>query len=91
MADLRYMKLPTFEEAHATVRKLAENFEANKGHFLSPAYQESEVRTDFINKFLIALGWVLLCAAWSYVPQQGRHPWGKAGGLGCDEVLPAHH
>ena len=51
------MKLPTFEEAHATVRKLAEDFEANKGHFLSPAYQESEVRTDFINKFLIALGW----------------------------------
>ena len=39
------------------VQSLAKDFEANKTHFLSPAYQESEVRMDFIDKFLIALGW----------------------------------
>ncbi|MEI7733026.1 MAG: N-6 DNA methylase [Verrucomicrobiota bacterium] len=47
----------TFEEAWATVKALAQDFEANKAHYLSPTYQESEVRTDFINKILIALGW----------------------------------
>ena len=57
MADLSDMKPPTFEEAFTAVTKLAEEFDANKGHFLSPSYQESEVRTDFINKFFIALGW----------------------------------
>ena len=46
-----------FEEAFSAVQSLAKDFEANKGHFLSPAYQESEVRKDFIDKFLIALGW----------------------------------
>lgn len=48
---------PQFEEAFAAVQKLAEDFHANRTHYLSPQYQESEVRTDFINKFLIALGW----------------------------------
>lgn len=39
------------------VQSLARDFEANKAHYLSPAYQESEVRKDYIDKFLIALGW----------------------------------
>jgi adenine-specific DNA-methyltransferase len=46
-----------FDEAFAVVQSLAKEFEANKRHFLSPAYQESEDRKDFIDKFLIALGW----------------------------------
>lgn len=47
----------TFEGAFAVVQSLAKDFEANKAHFLSPAYNETEVRKDFIDKFLIALGW----------------------------------
>jgi hypothetical protein len=47
----------TFEDAFALVQSLARDFEANKAHFLSTTYQESEVRKDFIDKFLIALGW----------------------------------
>ena len=47
----------TFEDAFAQVQSLARDFDANKAHFLSPSYQESEVRKDFIDKFLIALGW----------------------------------
>jgi predicted type IV restriction endonuclease len=46
-----------FEDAFSVVQSLAKDFEANKAHFLSAAYQESEVRKDFIDKFLIALGW----------------------------------
>jgi hypothetical protein len=46
-----------FEHAITTARTLAAEFEAGKSHFLSPAYQESEVRKDFIDKLLIALGW----------------------------------
>jgi len=45
------------EDAFAAVQLLAKDFDANKAHFLSPNYQESEVRKDFIDKFLIALGW----------------------------------
>ncbi len=47
----------TFDDAFSVVQALAKDFEANKAHFLSPSYQESEVRKDFIDKFLIALGW----------------------------------
>lgn len=47
----------SFDDALADVQGLARDFNANKVHFLSPAYQESEVRKDFIDKFLIALGW----------------------------------
>jgi adenine-specific DNA-methyltransferase len=51
------MNVVTFENAFAQVQLLAKDFEANQAHYLSPAYQESEVRKDFIDKFLIALGW----------------------------------
>jgi adenine-specific DNA-methyltransferase len=47
----------TFETAFAAVQVLAKDFEANRRHYLSHGYQESEVRKDFIDKFLIALGW----------------------------------
>ena len=47
----------TFETAFAAVQALAKDFEENRRHYLSPGYQESEVRKDFIDKFLIALGW----------------------------------
>ncbi len=46
-----------FEQAFSVVQSLARDFEANKAHFLSPSYQESEVRKDYIDKFLMALGW----------------------------------
>ena len=46
-----------FEVAFGVVQLLGKDFEANKAHFLSPSYQESEVRKDFIDKFLIAFGW----------------------------------
>lgn len=40
-----------------TIRQLVEDFTANQKAFLSPAYQESQVRQDFIDKFFTALGW----------------------------------
>src|ERR1035437_3710673 len=46
-----------FDEAFAAVKSLAKDFDAHKGHYLSPAYKEAEVRIAFIDKFLIALGW----------------------------------
>ena len=46
-----------FDEAFALVQSLVKDFEANKAAYLSAAYQESEVRKDFIDKFLTALGW----------------------------------
>ena len=50
--------MPTkFDEAFARVGKLVATFEANKERYLSSAYQEAEVRKDFIDKFWIALGW----------------------------------
>jgi predicted type IV restriction endonuclease len=46
-----------FEDAFARVKQLAADFKANEKFYLSPAYQEAEARRDFIDKFLIALGW----------------------------------
>ncbi|MGO8697686.1 MAG: Eco57I restriction-modification methylase domain-containing protein [Limisphaerales bacterium] len=46
-----------FEVAFARVKQLAAEFKANEGFYLSPQYQEAEARRDFIDKFLIALGW----------------------------------
>ena len=51
------MKAPSFEEAFEKVKGLVADFQASRAHFLSPHYQESEVRKDFIDKFFIALGW----------------------------------
>jgi len=46
-----------FDEAFAAVQTLAQDFDAQKDFYLSPKYQEAEVRKEFIDKFLIALGW----------------------------------
>ena len=46
-----------FDEAFAVVKSLAKDFDAQKDFYLSPKYQEAEARRDFIDKFLIALGW----------------------------------
>ncbi len=47
----------TFEDAFERVKHLAADFKANEKFYLSPAYQEAEARRDFIDKFLLALGW----------------------------------
>jgi hypothetical protein len=55
---LRSAQMPAnFEDAFARVKQLAADFKANEKFYLSPAYQEAEARRDFIDKFLIALGW----------------------------------
>src|ERR1035438_6342177 len=46
-----------FDEAFAAVQSLTKDFDAQKDFYLSPKYQEAEVRKEFIDKFLIALGW----------------------------------
>lgn len=48
---------PTLEEASAVVAALVRNFEENESRYLSTDYSEAQVRKDFIDKFLIALGW----------------------------------
>ena len=49
--------MTSFETAYAEVAGLVREFEANEDHYLSPKYQEAEVREDFLNKFWTALGW----------------------------------
>ncbi len=51
------MESQSLEASFKRVSNLAQDFEANKSFYLSPGYQEPEVRKDFIDKFLIALGW----------------------------------
>lgn len=48
---------PTMEQAAAIIGGLVHDFSANEKYYLSPAYQEAEVRDDFIDSFLFALGW----------------------------------
>lgn len=45
------------EKAFESVKKLVEDFGAHERDYLSPNYQESHVRQDFIDKFFTALGW----------------------------------
>ncbi|MFZ1082425.1 MAG: TaqI-like C-terminal specificity domain-containing protein [Candidatus Kryptoniota bacterium] len=45
------------EQAYESVKKLVEYFRAHERDYLSPTYQESQVRQDFIDKFFTALGW----------------------------------
>jgi type I restriction-modification system DNA methylase subunit len=47
----------TFEDSFLQVKELAARFGANESAFLSPRYQEAEVRQDFLDKFWVALGW----------------------------------
>jgi adenine-specific DNA-methyltransferase len=49
--------MSSFDEAYAQVAKLVDDFAAHEEKFLSPHYNEAQVRKDFIDKFFIALGW----------------------------------
>jgi type I restriction-modification system DNA methylase subunit len=51
------MSASAFEEAYQGVGGLAATFRANEHRYLSPNYQEAEVRKDFIDKFFTELGW----------------------------------
>ena len=56
--SLTFAQMPSnFEQAFDRVKQLAADFQANDHFYLSPAYQEAEARRDFIDKFLLALGW----------------------------------
>ncbi|MGI8786970.1 MAG: Eco57I restriction-modification methylase domain-containing protein [Pyrinomonadaceae bacterium] len=46
-----------FAKAFSLVNRLAADFEANERTYLEPKYNETQARTDFIDKFWIALGW----------------------------------
>lgn len=48
---------PTFDEAFAIVAELVRKFDRHRKRYRSDAYHEAQARIDFINKFLIALGW----------------------------------
>jgi adenine-specific DNA-methyltransferase len=45
------------ENSLQLVQKLVQDFKAQEKVFLSPSYQESQARQDFIDKFFEALGW----------------------------------
>ncbi len=45
------------EQAFKAVQGLVKDFRENERNYLSPTYQESHVRQDFIDKFFFALGW----------------------------------
>ena len=47
----------SFDASFEKVSELVHLFAEHEAEYLSPKYQESEVRTDFIDKFFIALGW----------------------------------
>jgi adenine-specific DNA-methyltransferase len=49
-----------FQEAFTQVKKLVETFQKDEAHYLSPKYQEAEVRMHFLDKFFVALGWDVL-------------------------------
>jgi adenine-specific DNA-methyltransferase len=51
------MKNISLETAFAQVQVLINDFEAGIEHYLSPSYQEAEVRKEYIDKFFTALGW----------------------------------
>ncbi len=45
------------EKALELIKQLVTDFKAQESAYLSPSYQESQVRQDFIDKFFTALGW----------------------------------
>jgi len=47
----------TFTDSFIEVQKLIKVFQTNQAHYLSPKYQEAEVRQEFLDKFFVALGW----------------------------------
>ncbi|MEI8376022.1 MAG: TaqI-like C-terminal specificity domain-containing protein [Planctomycetota bacterium] len=48
---------PTLEEAAEIIAELIRDFGANEKYYFSASYSEAQVRKDFIDKLLIALGW----------------------------------
>ncbi len=51
------MTTSLMDESFRKVCDLVATFQANENYYLSPGYQEAEVRKDFIDKFFMALGW----------------------------------
>ncbi|HEY5123153.1 MAG TPA: DNA methyltransferase, partial [Ignavibacteria bacterium] len=49
--------MENFDSTFAIVTGLVKDFKENEKRYLSPEYQEAEVRRDFIDKFFEALGW----------------------------------
>jgi hypothetical protein len=49
--------MENFDSAFAIISGLVKDFKENEKRYLSPEYQEAEVRRDFIDKFFEALGW----------------------------------
>ena len=45
------------QQAFQAIKRLVADFKAQEAAYLSPSYQESQVRQDFIDKFFTALGW----------------------------------
>lgn len=39
------------------LHKLIEKYESNRDHYITPEYNEAQLRTDFLNPFLKLLGW----------------------------------
>lgn len=50
----------SFDSGFSSVKVLVRNFKDNEKFYLSPQYQEQEVRRDFIDKFFVDLGWDVL-------------------------------
>ena len=45
------------QKAFEIIKQLVADFKAQESAYLSPSYQESQIRQDFIDKFFAALGW----------------------------------
>lgn len=51
------MNSSVFKDSLKSISRISSEFRANESYYLSPKYQEIEVRQDFIDKFWTALGW----------------------------------
>lgn len=60
MTQLPDVPTTSLELAHEHVLGLIADFDAHRDKFLAPSYQEAEVRKDFIDPLLEALGWDVL-------------------------------
>lgn len=47
----------SFQKSFETVHALAQDFEEHRASYTLPAYSEMQLRTDFVDKLLTALGW----------------------------------
>ncbi|HKZ39777.1 MAG TPA: type I restriction enzyme HsdR N-terminal domain-containing protein, partial [Candidatus Hodarchaeales archaeon] len=45
------------KQAFEIVKQLVHDFHAQEAAYLSPSYQESQVRQDYVDKLFTALGW----------------------------------